>query len=336
MNRAGLIFVLYEPTQKFLLNLERASADCTNLVVVDNSPYVDTQLHLALQKRGLPLIYNQNRGGLAGAYNRGMEVLLQQGCDVVFLLDQDSEIESSFFDKMMQACNALGDDEFLLGPKIYEINLQRCMPIFQPARPLPHRVRIDDREEGLFPSLCIISSGSAISASAYRKLGPFREDYFIEYVDIEYCLRAAEQGIPVYVNASVTLRQTTGNIERHGKRYTTNHSAWRRYYGARNAVHCLRLHRKQWGLHWVSAFLAYLQILRVLQYEPQKLRKTVAILVGYVDGLLGSLGTFEERHPAVAAFCKAQRRKVVLKSGPTVNIAGGFNEAEALSHRTHD
>jgi rhamnosyltransferase len=40
------------------------------------------------------------------------------------------------------------------------------------------------------------------------------------------------------MNAAVTIRQTTGQIERHGKGFTTNHQAWRRYYGARNAVHC--------------------------------------------------------------------------------------------------
>jgi rhamnosyltransferase len=196
-----------------------------------------------------------------------------------------------------------------MGPKIYEINLKKCMAVFQPGRYLPKRLHIDDQFEGLFPSLCIISSGSAISAAAYRKLGAFREDYFIEYIDIEYSLRAVSQNVPVYMNAAVTMRQTTGQIERHGKGFTTNHRAWRRYYGARNAVHCLYTHRATWGLHWVSAVLALHQAICVLRYEPEKLRKITAILCGYVDGLLGLLGTFEGRHPLIAAYCK----KSVLK-----------------------
>ena len=315
MKNFGLIFVLYHPTEEFLANLSKARAACPNLVAVDNSPEADVQLHEALREQGMQVIFNRNEGGLAGAYNKGAEALLAKQVEVIFLLDQDSDIDASFFEEMMRACNDLGVEEFLVGPKIYEVNLQRCMPVFQRDTHLPKRVRIDDQVEGMFPSLCIISSGSAISAAAYRKLGPFREDYFIEYIDIEYSLRAVGQNIPVYMNAAVTMRQTTGKIERHGKTYTTNHAAVRRYYGARNAVHCLYIHRKQWGPQWVSTLLAFLQVLRVLQYEPQKFKKVTAILCGYLDGVFGRLGPFDQRHPRIAAFCTSSSRKDLPSSG---------------------
>jgi rhamnosyltransferase len=310
MKRFGLIFVLYEPTEEFLLNLTGARALCENLVAVDNSPNADARLHTYLRDQGIHVIFNRNQGGLAGAYNRGAEVLLAQQCDVIFLMDQDSDIEPSFFIKMIDASATLGTDTFLMGPKIYEINLKKCMAVFQPGKYLPRRLHIDEQTEGLFPSLCIISSGSAISAAAYRKLGAFREDYFIEYIDIEYSLRAVSQNVPVYMNAGVTMRQTTGQIERHGRKgFTTNHLAWRRYYGARNAVHCLYTHRATWGLHWISAVLALHQAVCVLKYEPDKLRKLTAILCGYVDGLFGLLGTFESRHPVIASYCKKNVHK---------------------------
>ncbi len=324
MKSFGLIFVLYQPTEDFLANLAKARTACANVVAVDNSPEPDLELHEYLRQQGMRVIFNRNQGGLAGAYNRGAEILLAKQCEVFFLLDQDSDIDVSFFGKMMQACTELGNEEFLVGPKIYEINLQRCMPVFQPGKHIPKRIRIDDKTEGMFPSLCIISSGSAISAAAYRKLGAFREDYFIEYIDIEYSLRAVSQNVPVYMNAAVTMRQTTGQIERHGEQFTTNHAAWRRYYGARNAVHCLYLHRKIWGLHWVSAFLAFLQIMRVLQYEPQKLKKVTAILCGYLDGVFGRLGPFEYRHPRISTFCKSTGPKqVAIDNSTSMTVTGG-------------
>src|SRR5579871_3034940 len=190
MKTFGLIFVLYRPTDEYLQNLAKARSLCPNLVAVDNSPVADTGLHVALREQGIDVVFNCNKGGLAGAYNRGAEILLALNCEVIFLMDQDSEIEPSFFTRMMEACATLGTDTFLMGPKIYEINLKKCMQVFQRGKHIPNRIRIDDREEGLFPTLCIISSGSAISAAAYRRLGPFREDYFIEYIDIEYSLRA--------------------------------------------------------------------------------------------------------------------------------------------------
>jgi rhamnosyltransferase len=206
---------------------------------------------------------------------------------------------------MMEAATALGTDTFLIGPKIYEIALERCMPVIPPGTPFPKPFRIDDRTEGIFPTLCIISSGSVISAAAYRKLGPFREDYFIEYVDVEYSLRAQSRDVPVYMNAAVTLRQSNGRIERHGKSFTTNHAALRRYYVARNSVHCLRAYRSLSGLHWLSGLMVIRDAITVLRFDSQKLRKLTAIACGYLDGMLGRLGPFERRHPSISAFCKA-------------------------------
>jgi len=99
MKTFGLIFVLYHPTEEFLVNLAKASAVCSNVVAVDNSPEADARLHASLREQGMQVIFNRNKGGLAGAYNRGAEVLLAQQCEVIFLLDQDSDIDASFFEK---------------------------------------------------------------------------------------------------------------------------------------------------------------------------------------------------------------------------------------------
>jgi len=311
MKSFGLVFVLYQPTGDFLGNLSKARAACTNVVAVDNSPEADARLHQHLREQCIEVIFNRNVGGLAGAYNRGADVLLGRRCDLIFLLDQDSEIGASFFSGMMQAAAALNTDTFLVGPKIYEIALDKCMPVIPPGKRFPKPFRIDDRTEGLFPTLCIISSGSAISAAAYRKLGPFREDYFIEYIDVEYSLRARSRNVPVYMNAAVTLRQTNGRIERHGKWFTTNHAASRRYYIARNSVHCLRAYRSHWGLHWFSGLMVIHQAICVALFDSQKLKKLIAIACGYLDGKFGRLGTFERRHRHIAAFCKENERKEI-------------------------
>ena len=315
MTDYGLIFVLYEPAGESVRNLAKARAACPKVVAVDNSPQADLQLHECLRQQGIQVIFNRNNGGLAGAYNKGAEALLAQQCEVIFLLDQDSVIDASFFTKMMQSASKLGTDTFLIGPKIYEIKLEKCMPVIMPGKRLPKSMRIDDRTTGLFPTLCIISSGSAISAPAYRKLGAFREDYFIEYIDVEYSLRARKENVPVYMNAAVMLRQSNGCIERRGKLFTTNHVAWRRYYIARNAVHCLRLYRAYSGLHWLSGLMVMQQAFSVILFDSQKLKKITAIACGYLDGLFGRLGTFEHRHPHIAAFCGGLRPKQAVADG---------------------
>jgi rhamnosyltransferase len=323
MKSFGLIFVLYNPSEEFLDNLVEARTACPNVIAVDNSPEVNVRLHERLDGRGIQVIFNRNQGGLAGAYNRGAVVLLAEACDVIFLLDQDSDIEKTFFTDMMEAANGLGTDTFLIGPKIFEIKLQRCMPVIRPGKHIPKRIRIDDEATGLFSTMCIISSGSAISATAYRRLGAFREDYFIEYIDVEYSLRALSQNVPVYVNAAVTLRQSNGDIERRGELFSTHHAAWRRYYIARNMVHCLRLYRSFCGLHWLSGLMAMQQALTVLLFDLQKLEKIAAIAFGYLDGMFGRLGTFERQHRYLDAFCRRTERRGVADNRSSSLMATG-------------
>ncbi len=303
MKKFGLVIVLYRPAEEFVDNLLRLRAACPNVVAVDNSPEPDRDLHARLRERRVQVIWNSNQGGLAGAYNRGADALLACGCEAFFLLDQDSEIETSFFDRMVEAAGELGTEEFLLGPRIYETRLDRFMPLLEPGKYLPKSVPIADKTSGLFPTLGVISSGSMVSATAYRTIGPFNEDYFIEYLDGEYSMRARRAGVPVYVNAAVTLRQSFGNIRRHGRHFSTNHAAWRRYYVARNCVHCSSTYREYVGLHWLTGIFVLQQLIMVLRFESQKARKVIALASGYLDGVRGRLGKFEDRHPRLAAFC---------------------------------
>ncbi len=323
MKSFGLIFVLYNPSKKFLDNLVEARTACAKVIAVDNSPEANVRLHERLAGQGIQVIFNRNQGGLAGAYNRGAELLLAQACDVIFLMDQDSDIEKTFFIDMMEAADRLGTDAFLIGPKIFEIKRQRYMPVIPPGKYFPKPIRIDERAAGLFSTMCIISSGSAISAAAYRKLGAFREDYFIEYIDVEYSLRAISQNVPVYLNAAVTLRQSNGNVVQRGKLFSTRHVAWRRYYIARNMVHCLRLYRSICGMHWLSGWMAMHQALTVLLFDSQKLEKVTAIACGYLDGLFGRLGTFERRHRYLDTFCRRTERKGVTIDRSSSLIATG-------------
>ena len=323
MKRFGLIFVLYNPSEAFLENLVEARAACPNVIAVDNSPEANVRLYEHLGGLGIHVIFNRNQGGLAGAYNRGAEVLLAQACEVIFLLDQDSDIEERFFTDMMEVADGLGTDTFLIGPKIFEIKLQRYMPVIPPGKYFPKPIRIDDKTAGLFSTMCIISSGSAISAKAYRKLGAFREDYFIEYIDVEYSLRALSQNVPIYMNATVTLRQSNGDIERRGKLFSTHHAAWRRYYVARNMVHCLRLYRSFCGLYWLSGLMAVQQAMTVLLFDSQKLEKVTAIASGYLDGMFGRLDRFEQRHRYLNAFCRRTERKLVSIERSSLPMAAG-------------
>ncbi len=304
--RAGAVLVLYRPRSRDLERWLASHRPGPQMVAVDNAEQPDPALHAVLRRAGLHVLVNGNRGGLAGAYNRGLDWLQAQGCTLFFLFDQDSEPGEAFFERMLAACAELRGQAFIMGPRIHERRLGRHMPVIDPATRWPRLISMDDHRQGRVASLCVISSGSVMSIEAWRQLGAFREDYFIEYIDIEYALRAWHRAVPVYTNAAAVLEQEAGDIVRHGRHYSTHHPAWRRYYMARNAMHALREYPGRRPLLICGVALLFYQALGVARFETSRRSKLAAMLAGGIDGLRGRLGRLEDRHPGRVAIWRAR------------------------------
>jgi rhamnosyltransferase len=61
----------------------------------------------------------------------------------------------------------------------------------------------------------------------------------------------------------------------------------------------------------------------VVLFDSQKLKTLTAIACGYLDGMFGRLGTFERRHPDIAAFCKRTGpRAIGSDHGPAIPAEG--------------
>src|SRR6202044_2225279 len=90
----------------------------------------------------------------------------------------------------------------------------------------------------------VITSGSLIPLAVHAAVGAFRDEFFIDYVDSEYCFRARAQGYRVIRTTQPLMSHTIGAPTRHSllglSKWTTNHSPDRRYYIARNDTVMLR------------------------------------------------------------------------------------------------
>jgi GT2 family glycosyltransferase len=267
----------------------------------------DLRLHERIQAAGVDILSNFNHGGVAGAYNKGLERLIEKGCGVFFIFDQDSEVPDDYFVQMLEACHALPGPHFLIGPKVFDINVNRYLPahVVRPfsVRPIP----ITDQKHGLLPCSSIITSGSVISAETYRTLGPFMEGYVIDHVDTEYSFRAMCKRVPVYVNTSLVLKHQVGKRTDHKilffKLIQWNTSPLRQYYSARNCIHISRRYGTRFPLLILINILTVQQILSIALYEKDKRKKLVAMVAGIVDGLRGRYGSFDTCRPRTSGFC---------------------------------
>ncbi len=168
----------------------------------------------------------------------------------------------------------------------------------------------------------VITSGALMDLDVYRSIGPFRDEFFIDYVDHEYCLRAKRNGYAIVVVRDALLYHSLGDKqERSIGRFRfrpTFHSADRLYYIHRNAVRM----RLEYGLafpHWLlfDVTSSTYNLLRVLTFEDHRGKKLAAIIDGVVDGVRGRMGkrkltghdesTYREHHSPDIGCCRVRR-----------------------------
>jgi GT2 family glycosyltransferase len=303
----GALVVLFHPSQTHIRNLLGLKRLVGDLVAVDNSPVLDARLHNSIRDAGIDILPNFNRGGVAGAYNRGLQRLIEKRCQLLFIFDQDSAVPDDYFAQMADACLALDSPYFLVGPKIFDINVNRYLPAHFVRRFGVKPIPITDQKHGLVSCSSIITSGSAMSAETYEMLGPFREEYFIDHVDTEYSFRAMCKGVPIYINTSVVLRHEVGKRIDHKvlffKLIQWNMGPLRQYYSARNCIHISRNYGKQFPLLILINIITLQQIVSIALYEKDKRKKIVAMIAGIIDGLRRRYGPFEICRPRTFLFC---------------------------------
>ena len=306
--RSGAVAVLFDPTEEHIQNLLRLTRLCDHVVAVDNSTRVDPQMHDRIRLLGVDVLLNLNQGGIAGAFNRGIERLMEKQCTLLITFDQDSAVSDNFFLRMVEASESLEASCFIIGPKIFDINVDRYIPSLSME---PFRVKLTpmtDEDRGLIPCSSIISSGAVMTAATYRKLGPFREDFFIDQVDTEFCLRARQQNVPVYINTALSIRHEIGKrIDRKlasFKFIQWNYVPVRQYYSARNCVHVARLYGKKLPSALLINLITLGQLISIVIYEHNKVTKLGAMLAGVIDGVLGRYGPLEVCRPRLSARFK--------------------------------
>jgi rhamnosyltransferase len=306
----GVVVLLFQPSAVHLANLRRTAAQSPLLIVVDNSDHPPPGLADLLRDLRLTCIQNRNRGGVAGGLNRGIEASARQGAAAHLLLDQDSELPPGYVDAMIRAGAEAGAARFILGPRIFDVHAADYLPILSMRWLTLRRLNLEAADPvRLLRCSFAITSGSVVSDAAHRAIGPLREDFIIDHVDTEYCVRAARAGVPIYAVPWLTLRHAIGR--RQSRRLgplrlpVLNHDACRRYYLARNATALWYLHGWRFPALALVQVLTLSQALAVVLFEADKRTKLRALALGLLDGVLRRSGPADALHPT-QSFCKPQ------------------------------
>jgi rhamnosyltransferase len=282
------VVVTFHPDPAFAGGLAPLLDQVSAIVVVDNGSCpgeLPAGEDPALRDRVEIIVNGENRG-LATALNQGLRRAKERGFSWALTLDQDSSPLPNLVTAAARAFEAHPHRERLaaIGALVAGGEDQAAAP-----------GSASDRTRAYRRLPAVITSGTLYSIPAWERLGGFREDYFIDCVDTEFCLRARARGLEVVGATEPALAHRIGIPSR--KRalgrwmMPTNHSPLRRYYVTRNRISVWRRYARSDGRFVLGdmrqSVREWIGIAFAENDRPAKLR---AILAGVRDAALGRYG----------------------------------------------
>ena len=139
-----------------------------------------------------------------------------------------------------------------------------------------------------------IASGSLISLEVLTRVGPMAQELFIDYVDLEWCLRANSLGYKNFQIANALMTHAIGGepIQFLGK-FWPSHSPIRHYFMFRNAIW---LYKKtgmpiQWKL--IDSFKLIRKFIFYALFAKPRWEHIRMMGRGFWHGIIGRMGPFK-------------------------------------------
>lgn len=250
-------------------NIEAICSQVPTVLVFDNGSHnLDDLKKLLATFDNVCLLKADNNIGIAAALNRLMQWGMNHDYNWMISLDQDSVCEKDYVNRMKPYLSV----EPNLGV-IAPVIVDRNMGI----------VGHNPHNRYLHVNTCI-TSGAFSKVTAWKLIGEYDESMFIDSVDFEYCYRMRKNGYGVIQVRDVQLLHELGNgIKRRflfWKINVTGHSAFRKYYIARNNVYYPLKHHL-W-LRFIRGNIRNVGMIgTVILYENDKKEKIVSICKGW-------------------------------------------------------
>ncbi|WP_250440126.1 MULTISPECIES: glycosyltransferase family 2 protein [unclassified Caballeronia] len=295
--RTAAVIVTYEPEPEALARLiQSLSPQVRTIYIVDNASTNIEHWQHQLPSTDCRVIRMTSNEGIAAALNRGL-VAAEAEADLDFcaIFDQDSAPSDRMIESLEQHHDRLSQRGPVaqIGPYFFEHNRGIFLPFIEFKLGIPRRKR--DPGNGTWTTAdYLISSGALLSLDALKEIGNMDESLFIDYVDIEWGLRARAAGFQSYGAFDVRMEHRIGEeaLDVAGFRLAV-HKPVRRYYYYRNAV--LLCRRPYISLAWKISEMTRLGIKFLIFSTMSKRRREDFVMMtrGIRDGLRGITGKYQ-------------------------------------------
>lgn len=297
--------------------LKRQSRVLDEIVLVNNASTDGTLALLTKQFPEVTVLNQPVNSGVGGGYAAGLAyAALSKKYEWVWMLDQDSIPAEDGLERLVAGLQELGDAALqtaILAPIGVNGETKLVYPLLFWRNGL-HQVSAEGKTDEIIFVDSVISSGTLIRREAVEKVGLPRADFFMDFVDHEYCLRLRRFGYGIAVVASSRLEHTLGDprtVRLFGSSKSwTYHPPWRQYYMLRNEIftawHCY----PNWRTKYFTLRRLLYEAAYKLLFGGRRLAYLAMIYHGFRDGVRGRLGI--RFLPDKATGCPADARTASL------------------------
>jgi rhamnopyranosyl-N-acetylglucosaminyl-diphospho-decaprenol beta-1,3/1,4-galactofuranosyltransferase len=267
------------------------------IIVVDNASTDGTSAMLSARYPQVTVLKMPTNLGAAGAWAAGLSyAALQKRHDWVWSFDADSVPSLDCLGKMLTILTSPDCPPAEIGMvapmPVHQATRTRYPPLFWRdgfVKPSPEQMR-----ERVWFADAVIVSGSLTRRELIEKIGLPRADFFMDFFDFEYSMRATAHGYKIAVVPQAELGHEIGDarmVRFPGRpRLWTNQPPYREYYFSRNLAYLAWwLYPNRSTKSYVTRFLAVRGI-QVLLFSSKKLSCITRMIQGFHDGRRGKLG----------------------------------------------
>jgi rhamnopyranosyl-N-acetylglucosaminyl-diphospho-decaprenol beta-1,3/1,4-galactofuranosyltransferase len=277
--------------------LLRQKRPLQEIIVVDNASTDGTRALLASRYPQVTVLPMPGNFGVGGAVGVGMSyAALDRRHDWVLTLDADSAPENDALEGLLQAVESLKDNDREIGmvaPLAVHRETGTCYPplLWRDGFVKPSTELI---EQPIWFADMVMGSGCMIRREVVEKIGVPRADFFMYFLDYEYCLRARSHGYKILIVRASRIAHEVGKarpIQLFGySALWPDHAPWHEYYMSRNLTYAV------WWLYPNGRTKRFVlrHLLRhaagAVLFGSNKLACLRRMAQGFADGRRGSLG----------------------------------------------
>jgi len=291
------VVVTYNPGSGEVERLtESLRTQVCHIVIVDNGSREHVANRLARLPDSFATCVALGRNiGVAAALNVGIAKARDLAASDVILFDQDSVPASDMIAKLIAAQARLRDAGFNLaavGPCFLDTRADNPPPFIRVRGGRLVRLTVPDRDSEVEVDY-LITSGSLISLVALESIGLLDERLFIDYIDVEWGLRAKRNGFRCFGVFTAHMRHNLGEAPlRLAGAALPVHIPLRHYYHFRNAIW---LARQAWVPSQWKFVNTYRLVVKFAVYSlvrAPRLERISMMTRGIRDGFTGRLGHY--------------------------------------------